>query len=95
MSEKGQSLQVLCHRARCEVRFDPKTDLIPMPNPMAACLLRRLHVRRPCYFSSDRMSFHSPWCSSSAAAYQRLLNSSSTAQPTFLPRDLSLSRRLR
>ncbi|MEH2506453.1 hypothetical protein V1290_005264 [Bradyrhizobium sp. AZCC 1578] len=44
--------------------------------------------------SCDRM-LHSPWCSSRAAAYQRLLNPSSIAQPTFLPRDLSLSRRSR
>ena len=36
----GQSLQVLCRRARCEVRFDPKTDLILTPNPVATCLLR-------------------------------------------------------
>ena len=43
----GQSLQVLCRRARCEVRFDPKTDLILTPNPVATCLLRKLHYRRP------------------------------------------------
>ena len=63
----------------------------PNSNPVAACL----HFRRPSCFSSDRISLHSSWCSSRAAAYQRLLNSSSTAQPTFLPRDLSLSRRSR
>ena len=40
MSASGQSLQVLCRRAGCEVRFDPKTDLIPIPNPVATCLLR-------------------------------------------------------
>ena len=50
MSEKGQSLQVLCHRARCEVRFDPKTDLIPIPNAVATRLLRTLHYRRPSRF---------------------------------------------
>jgi hypothetical protein len=46
MSVVGQSLQVLCRRAGCEVRFDPKTDLIPIPNPVATCLLRTLHHRR-------------------------------------------------
>jgi len=46
-SVEGQSLQVLCRQARCEVRFDPKTDLILTPNPVATCLLRKLHYRRP------------------------------------------------
>jgi hypothetical protein len=46
----GQSLQVLCRRAGCEVRFDPKTDLIPIPTPVAACLLRTLNRRRPSRF---------------------------------------------
>ncbi len=32
-------------QARCEVRFDPKTDLILTPNPVATCLLRKLHYR--------------------------------------------------
>ena len=50
MTALGQSLQVLCRRARCEVRFDPKTDLIPIPNPVATCLLRTLHYRRPSRF---------------------------------------------
>src|SRR5260370_36420973 len=27
----GQSLQTLCRRAGCQVRFGPKTDLIAMP----------------------------------------------------------------
>jgi hypothetical protein len=41
MSALGQSLQVLCRRAGCEVRIDPKTDLIPIPNPVAtACCAR-------------------------------------------------------
>src|ERR1700694_502580 len=31
MSQMGQSLQTLGCRAGCEVRFGPKTDLIPMP----------------------------------------------------------------
>lgn len=39
-SDLGQPLQVLCRPARCEVRFDPKTDLILTPNPVATCLLR-------------------------------------------------------
>jgi hypothetical protein len=47
MAQLGQSLQVLCRRARCEVRFDPKTDLILTPNPVATCLLRKPHYRRP------------------------------------------------
>jgi hypothetical protein len=34
-SELGQSLQVVCRRTGSEVRFGPKTDLIPMPNPVA------------------------------------------------------------
>jgi hypothetical protein len=44
--------------------------------------------------SPDRKSAHPPCCSSTAS-YQRLLNSSSTTHPTFLPRDLSLPRRSR
>jgi hypothetical protein len=44
--------------------------------------------------SSHRRSAHS-LCCSSTASYQRLLNSSSTTQPTLLPRDLSLPRRSR
>jgi hypothetical protein len=50
MAVSGQLLQVLCRRARCEVRFDPKTNLIPIPNPVAICLLRTLHYRRPSRF---------------------------------------------
>jgi hypothetical protein len=35
--------QVLYRRAGCEVRFDPKTDLIPIPDPVATYLLRTIH----------------------------------------------------
>jgi hypothetical protein len=97
MSVAGQSLLVLCRSVGREVSFDPVTDLIPIPNPVATCRLRTRHDRRPSRFirlaRPTRMSLHSPCCSSRAAAYQRLLNSSSTAQPTFRPRDLSSSRR--
>jgi hypothetical protein len=50
MSQLGQSLQALCRRAGCEVRFDPKPDLIPIPNSVATCPLRTLHCRRPIRF---------------------------------------------
>jgi transposase len=40
MSVQGQSLQVACRWAGREVRFGPKTDLIPMPNWVA-------HVSNP------------------------------------------------
>jgi hypothetical protein len=50
MTALGQSLWVLYRRAGCEVRFDPKTDLIPMPDPVATCVLRTLHYRRPSRF---------------------------------------------
>jgi hypothetical protein len=43
MTVAGQSLQVLCRRARCDVRFDPKTDLTPIPNPVAIYPLRTFH----------------------------------------------------
>jgi hypothetical protein len=49
-SENGHSLQGLCRRAGCEVRFDPKTDLIPIPTPVAACMLSTLNRRRPSRF---------------------------------------------
>jgi hypothetical protein len=37
----GQSLLVLCRSVGREVRFDPVTDLIPIPNPVAP------HAPRP------------------------------------------------
>jgi hypothetical protein len=40
MSGLGQSLQLVCRWAGREVRFGPKTDLIPKLNPVA-------HASRP------------------------------------------------
>jgi hypothetical protein len=40
MSEMGQTLQLVCRWAGREVRFGPKTDLIPKPNLVA-------HASRP------------------------------------------------
>ena len=40
MSELGQSLQDVSPQVAGEVRFGPKTDLIPKPNPVA-------HASRP------------------------------------------------
>jgi hypothetical protein len=37
-SAPGQTLHVVCRRARRDVRFGPKTDPIPMPNPVAQLL---------------------------------------------------------
>src|SRR5437764_12232872 len=52
-----------------------QTDLIPVPDPVATCLLRTLHLPPPSCFSSNRTSGHSPRRSSKATAYQRLLSS--------------------
>jgi hypothetical protein len=38
MSRLGQTLQVVCRWARRELRLGPKTDSIPMPNPVAQLL---------------------------------------------------------
>ena len=47
-SRFGGSLQVLCRRARCEVCYlTQKLIVILTPNPVATCLLRKLHYRRP------------------------------------------------
>ena len=41
MSTRGQTLHAVCHQTLREVRFGPKPDLIPMPNPVTQLCLGR------------------------------------------------------
>jgi len=45
LSELGQTLHAVCRQVPREVRFDPRTDLIPTPDPVAHAS-RRLQPSR-------------------------------------------------
>ena len=86
--------------ANADDRFGSKTEVCTLVRNVRAALRSRHHQAicsgpvRPVRRISHHLSAHSPCCSSTASC-QRLLNSSSTNQPAFLPRDLSLPRRSR